>query len=91
MKVKLKAQYNDGKKELAPGAEIDMNRDLAMSLLNMGMVEIINGTPTAKTGRAKPPKVEPPESDEADNENAGDEGDTGDPDNEIPDPDDITE
>lgn len=90
MKVKLKCQYDNGKVVLQPGAETEMGRDQAMSLLNMGMVEIIQREETAheakpssstRRGSKKPPK----EGNEAEEEPEASD------DSEIPDPDTIVE
>ncbi len=102
IKVKLKCQHDNGKVVLQPGTETEMERDLAMSLFNMGMVEIVakesparqvKPSSAAKSGTktSKGDKAELPDFAEADNENVDRADDSGDPDNELPDPDSLTE
>ena len=41
VKVKLTCQWDDGEKVFSPGTEMELERDLAFSLADMGMVEIV--------------------------------------------------
>lgn len=51
LKVKLRCQWDNGKLIMPPGVEVEMDRDQAFSLADMGMVEIMPEEAPAKPAK----------------------------------------
>ena len=51
VKVKINCQWDNGEEVLQPGHEMELERDLAHSLANMGMVEVLTDKKQAEPAK----------------------------------------